>query len=1021
MENSNRMKELQQKLQYYKTLIKDYEKTKQELNAIAMDKPKFSPPTQKQNVLDVSRKWQTQQTYNYSNVSKFNSKYVLNRTKGISSQPNIPFQNNASVQYKNAKTTLINKINSPKNSFRVQYKNSKTTLINKINFPKNNLQVRVQFKNPKTLINKISSPKNELRVQFKNPKTTLINKVSAPKNELGVQFKNPQATPLNKIISPKNALCSAPAQPLIHERNLGLKLNILSPKCTTEPFAKNSDNPTETTKKVDSVVKVSPGPSKVADVPKMSQTCNIREKTLSLDTNLEKCSSKPLSAYSQILNDIISLTKELKQSTKDSDSCKSLKSSILTKAGSSVGKHLLPEKGKVSDLTISSNLKVVNKFCMAKLRKSNPVGDLKAAKLREIRNLEIKNVSNKAGAGSFVTVSLGSNLHNLPSTSLSKTNDDVKTRRNSNRKIFSSQYKVVNKNSGSHVKLSALKLVKTKAVDSKAMSAEKLRLQKLHLQKIHQISQCSPKLRNVLNTKYKIINKTSRNSISKASIQSGSSKKICNVDKMVNNSSNVQSPSFKLGIKMPNMKACKVVNVTPIFKLTHNVKNKTNVHVSHHKNSIKRPRVLNSKYKVVNKLSTPKQSIFINKSIFQINSQKKSDRVQRFVADRLSHIHRNSTHKPVLLKRLYKSKNKIINKNSSPVTQTAKMIKTKYVALYKQRSLPSHKQFVGPRHKMSKGHHLRPYYSKPRHTKHGYYSAAFYNPHAIRFLSTNRYSKINMKVKKSSLYKRRFTPARYGYRSKFASGYGKTFYKNSKFVAPVSQLLASRVLHRSINQAVIKSTRKNSTKVNTYCMFYNRFGKCNKGIKCSFIHDPSKIAVCTRFLRGTCKSESCPFSHEISPGKMALCTYYLLGSCKNDKCPYRHESLSPNSDLCKEFVQGYCSKGRKCDKAHILICPHYAKGECDKGDKCLFPHPPQKAKKSSPQDVKEVTNANASEEQFLENVSRYFQTFTEESVQSHSSKPSENCQSVLVRRSRLLPEQPSFIPLSQSVGTLDGI
>ncbi len=31
-------------------------------------------------------------------------------------------------------------------------------------------------------------------------------------------------------------------------------------------------------------------------------------------------------------------------------------------------------------------------------------------------------------------------------------------------------------------------------------------------------------------------------------------------------------------------------------------------------------------------------------------------------------------------------------------------------------------------------------------------------------------------------------------------------------------------------------------------MFYNRFGKCNRGDKCPYIHDPDKIAVCTRYV-----------------------------------------------------------------------------------------------------------------------------------------------------------------------------
>lgn len=29
-------------------------------------------------------------------------------------------------------------------------------------------------------------------------------------------------------------------------------------------------------------------------------------------------------------------------------------------------------------------------------------------------------------------------------------------------------------------------------------------------------------------------------------------------------------------------------------------------------------------------------------------------------------------------------------------------------------------------------------------------------------------------------------------------------------------------------------------------MYYNRFGRCNRGQHCPYIHDPEKVAVCTR-------------------------------------------------------------------------------------------------------------------------------------------------------------------------------
>jgi hypothetical protein len=48
-------------------------------------------------------------------------------------------------------------------------------------------------------------------------------------------------------------------------------------------------------------------------------------------------------------------------------------------------------------------------------------------------------------------------------------------------------------------------------------------------------------------------------------------------------------------------------------------------------------------------------------------------------------------------------------------------------------------------------------------------------------------------------------------------------------------------------------------------MFYNKFGKCNKKEKgmCPYIHDPSKVAVCRKFLQSNCHNEHCLLSHQV--------------------------------------------------------------------------------------------------------------------------------------------------------------
>ncbi|XP_027554352.1 zinc finger CCCH domain-containing protein 3, partial [Neopelma chrysocephalum] len=151
--------------------------------------------------------------------------------------------------------------------------------------------------------------------------------------------------------------------------------------------------------------------------------------------------------------------------------------------------------------------------------------------------------------------------------------------------------------------------------------------------------------------------------------------------------------------------------------------------------------------------------------------------------------------------------------------------------------------------------------------------------------------------------------------------------------------IASRAVQRSL--AIIRQAKQRRKK-KEYCMYYNRFGKCNRGDSCPYIHDPDKVAVCTRFLRGTCKKTdgTCPFSHKVSKDKMPVCSYYLKGICSNSNCPYSHVYVSRKAEVCQDFLKGYCPMGEKCKKKHTLVCPDFArKGVCPKGVHCKLLHP----------------------------------------------------------------------------------
>lgn len=73
------------------------------------------------------------------------------------------------------------------------------------------------------------------------------------------------------------------------------------------------------------------------------------------------------------------------------------------------------------------------------------------------------------------------------------------------------------------------------------------------------------------------------------------------------------------------------------------------------------------------------------------------------------------------------------------------------------------------------------------------------------------------------------------------------------------RILASEKVRWSLHTARIRLARKKQ-----YCQFFTRFGKCNKDNgKCPYIHDPSKIAVCTKFLNGSCSDTNCKLTHEV--------------------------------------------------------------------------------------------------------------------------------------------------------------
>ncbi|KAE9615277.1 hypothetical protein Lal_00048290 [Lupinus albus] len=153
--------------------------------------------------------------------------------------------------------------------------------------------------------------------------------------------------------------------------------------------------------------------------------------------------------------------------------------------------------------------------------------------------------------------------------------------------------------------------------------------------------------------------------------------------------------------------------------------------------------------------------------------------------------------------------------------------------------------------------------------------------------------------------------------------------------------LANEKVRWSLHTARQRLARKQK-----YCQFFTRFGKCNKdGGKCPYIHDPLKIAVCTKFLNGLCSTPNCKLTHKVIPDRMPDCSYFLQGLCTNRDCPYRHVNVNPKASICEGFLKGYCANGNECRKKHSYVCPTFeTTGTCSDGTKCKLHHPVRQSK-----------------------------------------------------------------------------
>ena len=63
-----------------------------------------------------------------------------------------------------------------------------------------------------------------------------------------------------------------------------------------------------------------------------------------------------------------------------------------------------------------------------------------------------------------------------------------------------------------------------------------------------------------------------------------------------------------------------------------------------------------------------------------------------------------------------------------------------------------------------------------------------------------------------------------------------------------SSILIQRSIQITNARYRLRNAKKSSTSLRKKknCIYFNRFGKCHRGDQCPFIHDRTRIAVCTQ-------------------------------------------------------------------------------------------------------------------------------------------------------------------------------
>ncbi|KAF9912748.1 hypothetical protein BX616_010256 [Lobosporangium transversale] len=144
-----------------------------------------------------------------------------------------------------------------------------------------------------------------------------------------------------------------------------------------------------------------------------------------------------------------------------------------------------------------------------------------------------------------------------------------------------------------------------------------------------------------------------------------------------------------------------------------------------------------------------------------------------------------------------------------------------------------------------------------------------------------------------------------------------------------AKLVENKLRKKRVTQEQLKQKSKKVSvpkKPRAFCKFFTRFGRCSKGFTCPFVHSKTHLAICKKFLRGTCPNtaNTCYLSHTPSPHNTPACAHFQRAACNKDNCLYPHIRINPQAPICRPFAkEGWCDAGANCKDRHVWICPDF--------------------------------------------------------------------------------------------------